>query len=371
VAELVPELQDTEAPAWPAGGDEEARRWLSLCAEGGFTPCQTLLARWLDADVPGRDPSRAVAWLERAVTGGDATAHALLAREYLDGEVVQPSRERTLELAFRGSELGSGEAASLLAELIADSEPLRAIRVLIAQPGWVSRAGLAALARAATGLSTDELHQATKLAIRRGMEGHYRRAYEILSVLAQRDHGPAQDALGQLLGLGLGAPADTDQAARWLARARHNEALTPAGRELLMGLEKALRKPERAALARRAEAWRAPRTLGAPSFLEPVVDWEAQGAGTPPKRIDPASRPIYPSQALTARTGGRVAIRATIGVDGRVLDAFVLRCSPAGKGFEHSALEAVRQWRYEPATVAGQPVAVAFHVSVEYTVGGS
>jgi TonB family protein len=35
-------------------------------------------------------------------------------------------------------------------------------------------------------------------------------------------------------------------------------------------------------------------------------------------------------------------------------------------GLDQAALDAVRQWRYEPATLRGQPVAVAFHLVVRF-----
>jgi protein TonB len=55
--------------------------------------------------------------------------------------------------------------------------------------------------------------------------------------------------------------------------------------------------------------------------------------------------PTYPPIAVAARRQGVVTIQATIGIDGRVTDAQVLRSEPL---LDRSALEAVRQWRYTP-----------------------
>jgi TonB family protein len=71
----------------------------------------------------------------------------------------------------------------------------------------------------------------------------------------------------------------------------------------------------------------------------------------------PASRnaPSYPSAA--ARTGfeGLAVVQFTVREDGRVVDPEVLFSIPA-TDFGDAALRAVRRWRYEPATVDGEPV---------------
>ena len=53
----------------------------------------------------------------------------------------------------------------------------------------------------------------------------------------------------------------------------------------------------------------------------------------------------------------------TVDVDGTVKDARVLRSMPM---LDAAALEAVRQWRYEPTTVGGKPVPVIMTVSVAF-----
>jgi len=60
-----------------------------------------------------------------------------------------------------------------------------------------------------------------------------------------------------------------------------------------------------------------------------------------------------------------VIIEATIGVDGRVLDAKVLRSIPL---LDAAALEAVKQWVYTPTTLNGQPVPVIMTVTVNFTL---
>jgi protein TonB len=75
--------------------------------------------------------------------------------------------------------------------------------------------------------------------------------------------------------------------------------------------------------------------------------------------------PTYPAIAQQARVQGIVIVEATIGVDGRVQDAKVLRSIPL---LDQAALDAVRQWRYTPTLLGGVPVPVIMTVVVTFTL---
>jgi len=66
------------------------------------------------------------------------------------------------------------------------------------------------------------------------------------------------------------------------------------------------------------------------------------------------------------RLSGRVFVQAVISPQGDVVDVKVVSSTLAV--FEESALTAVRQWRYRPATLRGRPVAVYFTVLVSFTL---
>lgn len=82
----------------------------------------------------------------------------------------------------------------------------------------------------------------------------------------------------------------------------------------------------------------------------------------PPARIRDAA-PVYPAIAQAARVQGVVIIEATIDTEGAVVDARVLRSVPL---LDQAALDAVRQWRYAPSRLNGQPVAVVMTVTVNF-----
>ena len=53
-----------------------------------------------------------------------------------------------------------------------------------------------------------------------------------------------------------------------------------------------------------------------------------------------------------------------VGPDGRPHDIRVSRS--LGMGLDEKAIEAVRQWKFEPARKNGQPVAVQINVEVDF-----
>lgn len=85
-----------------------------------------------------------------------------------------------------------------------------------------------------------------------------------------------------------------------------------------------------------------------------------------PKRVHQVN-PRYPVGAQRGRIEGTVLLRVTIGTDGRVEN--VEATKKVGGGLTEAAVEAVRQWRYEPATVDGQPVGWKIDVPVEFHLG--
>jgi TonB family protein len=70
--------------------------------------------------------------------------------------------------------------------------------------------------------------------------------------------------------------------------------------------------------------------------------------GQPVKLFD--VKPTYPKQARDAGIAGTVVLQITVGTDGAVTDARILRGIPE---LNDAALQAVRQWRYDMSTMSG------------------
>ena len=105
-----------------------------------------------------------------------------------------------------------------------------------------------------------------------------------------------------------------------------------------------------------------PRAVIAPPPPEPQDPVRVGGQIRQPHKTRDV-RPVYPPLALAARVQGIVIIEATIGVDGRVINARPLRSVPL---LDQAALDAVRQWEYVPTTLNGVAVPVIMSVTVTF-----
>ena len=86
------------------------------------------------------------------------------------------------------------------------------------------------------------------------------------------------------------------------------------------------------------------------------------GGIRPPAKIVNAD-PIYPPEAREARVQGVVIMEATISRTGEVSDVEVLSSVPL---LDEAAVAAVRQWRYEPTLVDGEPVSILMTVTINF-----
>jgi len=77
--------------------------------------------------------------------------------------------------------------------------------------------------------------------------------------------------------------------------------------------------------------------------------------------------PVYPPLARNARVQGQVVLTAIISKDGTIQDLRVLSGHPL---LVQAALDAVRQWRYKPYLLNGEPVEVETTVTVNFTLTG-
>ena len=84
----------------------------------------------------------------------------------------------------------------------------------------------------------------------------------------------------------------------------------------------------------------------------------------PPQKIRDVA-PRYPALAQASKVEGIVILEATIGEDGAVRDVKVLRGKPL---LDDAAADAVRQWRFTPPLLNGQPVPVVMTVTVSFAL---
>ncbi len=73
--------------------------------------------------------------------------------------------------------------------------------------------------------------------------------------------------------------------------------------------------------------------------------------------------PVYPAEAANARLRGMVIVEVTVNEQGRVANARILRGIAM---LDTAALDAVRQWEYEPTLLNGRPVPVILTATVDF-----
>ena len=77
-------------------------------------------------------------------------------------------------------------------------------------------------------------------------------------------------------------------------------------------------------------------------------------------------QPVYPAAAKSAGVQGSVELQAVISAEGVPQDIQVV--SSPSDDLSQSALEAVRQWRYRPTLLNGNPVTILTEILVNYTL---
>ena len=109
-----------------------------------------------------------------------------------------------------------------------------------------------------------------------------------------------------------------------------------------------------------------------PSAARPGASAQAEQAPPSPIRIggrikEPRKlrsvNPVYPAIAQRARVQGVVVLECRISPQGKVTSVKVLRGSPL---LNQAAIDAVRQWEYEPTLLYGAPVPVIMTVTVNF-----
>jgi TonB family protein len=88
------------------------------------------------------------------------------------------------------------------------------------------------------------------------------------------------------------------------------------------------------------------------------------GNGVEAPHATSSSDPEYSDMARRMKYQSRVRLAGTVDLQGTFTDLCVL--VPAGAGLDEKAMSAVKTWRFEPASIGGEPVAVRINVEVDF-----
>jgi TonB family protein len=89
----------------------------------------------------------------------------------------------------------------------------------------------------------------------------------------------------------------------------------------------------------------------------------ADRAVTAPQVIN-APDPKYSKEGRKKKIEGTVVLWVTVGPDGLPRDIKVRRS--LGYGLDEEAIKAVKQWRFKPGKLKGQPVAVQINIDINF-----
>jgi TonB family protein len=110
-----------------------------------------------------------------------------------------------------------------------------------------------------------------------------------------------------------------------------------------------------------------------PASITPIGD---SGANPAPVRVGGNIRaplktldktPVYPPRMVEAGLEGKVSVEAVIGTDGRVVRARAAT-GQVHPDFAQAAVDAVRQWRFQPTLLNGAPIEVVMMVTVDFSL---
>ena len=74
-------------------------------------------------------------------------------------------------------------------------------------------------------------------------------------------------------------------------------------------------------------------------------------------------QPVYPAQARQMRLEGKVELQANISQSGSISDVKLLSGDPV---LGRAAMDAVRQWKYKPYFLNGQPIEIQTQITVNF-----
>jgi TonB family protein len=98
--------------------------------------------------------------------------------------------------------------------------------------------------------------------------------------------------------------------------------------------------------------------------LSPIAKSSAVGGKVQQARLLKSVPPTYPELARSLRLAGDVTLDALITADGNVRDIKVVSGAVL---LQQAAINAVRQWKYEPAQLDGKPVPMHLSLTVKFS----
>jgi TonB family protein len=113
---------------------------------------------------------------------------------------------------------------------------------------------------------------------------------------------------------------------------------------------------------------------GAPGELLEGRRWGTDNTGVVPKGspeppvVRTRTLPLYPQLLQAQGVEERVEVEAILDATGAVREPMIVGGRSASHNLNASALDTLCDWRFQPAVLAGQPVPVLYHLTINYEI---
>jgi protein TonB len=106
-----------------------------------------------------------------------------------------------------------------------------------------------------------------------------------------------------------------------------------------------------------------PNLVGSESAAKPILQTMNVSQGVSQGLLIKKVQPSYPRNALTLRIEGSVELMETISKTGDITHIKILSGDPQ---LTRAAAEAVKQWKYKPYLLNGEPVEIQTQVTINF-----
>lgn len=197
-----------------------------------------------------------------------------------------------------------------------------------------------------------------------GVPQDYAEAEKWLRQAAEQGHNSAQCIIGAIYGEGKGVAQNYVQAYMWLnlcaatAKGEKRETAAKFRDEIAKRME-----PQQIEEAQKlAKEW---KPVGMPSPTRVRREPIRVGGNVLESRLIRKVNPIYPEAAKRERISGRVILNVIVDEQGNVSDIRISRGHPL---LNEAAVSAVKQWKYSPTLINGEPVPITATVTVFFNL---
>jgi len=287
-----------------------------------------------------QDYGEAMNWFRKAASQGYPDAQNNIGWLYQNGWAVQQDYAEAMTWYRKASEKGNARASANIGFLF--SNGLGVKQDYAEGASWYRTADEQGSVKAEVYLG--RLYQNGQ-----GVEQNYLEAMAWYSRAADKGDSEAQTAIGHLYQEGLGVKQDYAKAMAWYRKAA-DQGSAAAEYDLGSLYEKGLGVPQDHS---KGEEW-----------YKKANDHILLPGGIRPPRAIFSPDPEYSKEAREAKFQGTCVLSLIVGADGNPRDIKVVRS--LGKGLDQKAIDAVKTWRFEPATKDGVPVATQITMEVDF-----